>query len=410
MNTIFFNTCILSLLLLFSNGTLAHAQQAAQNDLQRKSDVLAELLSSQLALSDKKLDNQSWRASSNQPQVTTFATNSGVFFRVKLQPNFGVINRIMTPDMIESVDVRKGKDGNTNVIVRGKAEVSSGTDTKTAGSKDTQEEERKAYEAQQQQEYQDLKTSISTFLRDYTLVLTELNDDAQIHVNVVNDKVFQISRFGNNNNAEFETTLELNTKPIELSASIAMKDVRDFAKGKLDKEAFEKSVRFTTGESAKTPKDIQVYGDVLRGLYERNNTLNYFSSRDTEIISLGELGWSMNVKLYSSYRSGNRFTIVAQEQAQPVSQKEKDRFVLDTYPDWKEEFMGYLVDYGITLRSLEGQKKLMVYVELPECYSFDQQMPDAIRFELTAKLVDELRKGKLSREQAIAKLQYLEEN
>lgn len=373
-------------------------QSDTEQRLIKKAQVLEDMLDSYLQeqLMDEGSNGDKWRVFGRRgsTEISSYVSENGIYMRVKLNRiGSSIFGMGINPDDIGTINVERNEDGTNQIVVRGKYE---GEDFDTEQNNSQEKFEQK------------LRSTIIDFLRDYTLILSELDDDDIVSIQTLQDLAYQVRLLREQGTKTSE--IRIDDTDVQLLASATMKDIRAFASSKIDEQAFEERVKFEDASKNIVPRDLSVFADVLRGLYNRDQTQNYFSSQDAEIIPLGDMGYTLKFKLYSSYRRGNGFDIVAISGQEIVSQQAKDLFVVEEYPKWKEEFLSYLVDYGTTLRSLESTKKLMLEVILPECNEYDNSMPDKVKLEISGETVQALRSSKINRQEAKKQIRYLEIN
>lgn len=359
--------------LSFSNKL--QAQKTEKEDrLRQKTEVLEDILQKLLLNSSKKGLNYVFYG---DKRVETRITDKGILFTVNQDRRLEDIE----VNTIRSIDVNKGTNGAGTIRVDVKGKELDEMDSKTT-----------------QKALKDYQPAIVDFFADYAMLLTDLEDSDRVNILLKSSNspfVFRVRESENAFGFRNEYVQGNSDQQNQLSASVQMNDVRKLMQGKIKREDFENYVQFEITEPEKTPVDVDIFTNVLEGLYTIRNTKNYFTTEPISYSNLASLGYLFKIKLYSSYRNNDQYEIVAKRDKKLFSQQEKDQFVLDSYNSWREECIQYIMDYGMTLKSLEKDRSVQFEITLPNCDTFDDKMPDMLRLQFSSSLFEEYRQGKL---------------
>jgi hypothetical protein len=229
------------------------------------------------------------------------------------------------------------------------------------------------------------------------MLLRELPDEASVTILIQNNKARYVFRSNNNENIFGRSTFNSNEQnEKELRASVRMKDVRALNQGRINRDEFNKTISYEISLPKETPTDVTIFNNIFETLYSQKNTTTYFISEPIVYSDLGSIGYRFSLELYSAYREGDKFRIVAEKNSPYVTQLEKDQFVLDTYPKWKQNFIDNLADYAINIKSFDKDRNITFEVKLPSCPSFEEKMPNQLNISLTTKNLEDYRSGKMS--------------
>lgn len=359
------------LLFLLAINTLNAQSSIANNEaLAQKVNVVEDIL--RKILFDKTSNSRNvfiW----NSNKIETIINDQGILFTVN---KVDALSEIVVVDGIRSIDVKKN-DTQSTITLDMKEETNKNEAKKTS--------------------LEDLKPKIEEFFADYIMLLRELPDEASVTILIQNNKARYVFRSNNNENIFGRSTFNSNEQnEKELRASVRMKDVRALNQGRINRDEFNKTISYEISLPKETPTDVTIFNNIFETLYSQKNTTTYFISEPIVFSDLGSIGYRFSLELYSAYREGDKFRIVAEKNSPYVTQLEKDQFVLDTYSKWKQNFIDNLADYAITVKSFEKDRNITFEVKLPSCPSFEEKMPNQLNISLTTKNLEDYRSGKMS--------------
>lgn len=320
----------------------------------------------------------------NSNKIESVLRDNGVVFTVN---KIEALSDIVIVDGIKSINVNKSDNKSTITLGMRENEKEKVVASKNSPKQTTLEE---------------IQPKIEDFFADYAILLRELKDDAIVTILVQNNKPRYVFKTNSNSTifgfgtASFKADNDKDDSNKELHASVKMKDVRDYSLGKIDRKQFNETINFNISLPKETPTDITIFNNIFETLYSQTNTQNYFISEAITYSDLGAIGYRFTLELYSAYKEGEKFRIIAKRDEPNVSQLEKDQFVLDVYPEWKESFLTNLIDYAITIKSFQSDRAINFEIQLPSCPSFDEKMPDQLSISFNANYLEDYRAGKLS--------------
>lgn len=365
----------LLLFLLTINTLNAQTSIASNEALAQKVNVVEDIL--RKILFDKTSNSRNvfiW----NSNKIETIINDQGILFTVN---KVDALSEIVVVDGIGSIDVKKNDTQSTITL-----DMKEETKDKTVSNKDVKKNT-----------LEDLIPKIEDFFADYIMLLRELPDEASVTILIQNNKARYVFRSNNNENIFGRSTYKINDdQEKELRASVRMKDVRALTQGRINRKEFNTTISVEISSPKETPTDVAIFNNIFETLYNQKNTTDYFISEPVVYSDLGNIGYRFSLEFYSAYREGDKFRIVAEKNSPYVTQLEKDQFVLDTYPKWKQNFIDNLADYAITVKSFENDRNITFEVKLPSCPSFEEKMHNQLNISFTTKNLEEYRSGKIS--------------
>jgi hypothetical protein len=366
---------LMLVLITASNIVKAQNNLSTNEELAQKVNVVEDIL--RKVLFDQTSNSRNvfiW----NSNKIETVISDQGILFTVN---KVEALSEIVVVDGIRSIDVKKNDQQSTITL-----DMKEETIDKASNSKNPKKTT-----------LEDLIPKIEDFFADYTLLLRELPDDATVTILIQNNKPRYVFRSNGNENIFGRSTYKVNDdKEKELRASVRMKDVRALTQGRINRNEFNKTISIEISSPKETPTDVSIFNNILETLYNQKNTQDYFISDPIGYADLGNIGYRFSLELYSAYREGSSFRIVAKNNEPNVNQTEKDQFVLDAYPKWKQNFLDHLTDYAITVKSFEKDKTIAFEVKLPSCPTFEDKMPNQLNISFTTKNLEDYRSGKIS--------------
>lgn len=234
----------------------------------------------------------------------------------------------------------------------------------------------------------ELKNQISTFLADYADLIGQLKPSDRIVVQMKNKNEF-----------EFYTGRSKSKSNPSLTAEVLKSNLTAQRQGKISRDELIDRIEFKGGEEKEVAKDVELFATIFARLYEPDLSSTYYlSSRNIGYNRLENLGVTFSMKFYSS-SSDNGLHTIRTTGERGLTQEERNEIVNAMYPEFVASFKQNLLDYGRTVKSLEGEEKLIFKVRLTECKDCD--MPREIEVMVSAKTLSDYDKGSISKDKAM---------
>ncbi|MFC2188706.1 hypothetical protein ACFCT7_15420 [Fulvivirgaceae bacterium LMO-SS25] len=246
--------------------------------------------------------------------------------------------------------------------------------------------------------------SIREFLIEYGSFLKDLKPDEKIVVQYPFVKMETEGKGTRDNVAIWSFN---STNKATRSFSITKKDADAYRNGSITKE--EALSRITVEENLpeEVATDLRVLGELMNSLYSERNSKTYFSTTNPTIVKTKGMGAIYSWAVYSAYNDsfGYRLPTLSMG-AETVDEKNRNELVKAAYPNFLKSFKENLVDYGRTVKSLEGNEKIVFNIRMTKCDGCG--IPNMLKVEMDRATIEDYNQGKLSRSQAITKLKVIE--
>ncbi len=244
--------------------------------------------------------------------------------------------------------------------------------------------------------------NIKVFMLDYGHIISHLKDE---------DKIKIISKGQNNKNYYYRTEngrMEQSNDYNEFSAEIKMKDVRAFQKGDLSKEEAESRIKINNkNEEKPLAKDIAVFKSIMDRLYKSDLSETYYLKSGISHEEIEALGIIIYLEMASSQRINDYFSMPTQGN-QKFSQSERDEKVKAIYPQFEEELINNILEYGKNISSLGEDDKLIFKVNITECNGCG--IPENLEIQIDSKTLKYLKSGKMDEKAAKKELKVVQGN
>ena len=382
---------ILSMIILISTTFSLQAQQS--ESLKRDMEVTANLLSSLL----KTNTVNSFSRVGTDGIETSYNEGFGVVYDLKGNTYVYLNPVFMTNPSTNSNDGAIELEDNSRSIlgtrVQGYAVSSTGRVQGVSTSGNNREEEETKTE-----------NSIKEFLIEYGSFLKDLKPEETIMVQYPHRKM-ESQQSGNGNNITVFNYFS-DTKGTK-NFSIKKKDADAYRSGSISKE--EALSRITVEEMLpeEIATDLRVLGELMNSLYSVSNSKSYFSNSNPTIVKTKGMGAIYSWAVFSAYNDSFGYRLpTLTKGAVTVDDKNRNEIVKAAYPAFLESFKENLVDYGRTIKSLENKEKIVFNIKMTRCQGCG--IPDVLKVEMDRATIEDYNQGKLSRQQAIARLKVIE--
>ncbi len=246
--------------------------------------------------------------------------------------------------------------------------------------------------------------SIREFLIEYGSFLKDLKPDEKIVVQYPFVKMETEGKGTRDNVAIWSFN---STNKATRSFSITKKDADAYRSGNITKEEALSKIEVEENLPEEVATDLRVLGELMNSLYSERNSKTYFSTTNPTIVKTKGMGAIYSWAVYSAYNDsfGYRLPTLSMG-AETVDEKNRNELVKAAYPNFLKSFKENLVDYGRTVKSLEGNEKIVFNIRMTKCDGCG--IPNMLKVEMDRATIEDYNQGKLSRSQAITKLKVIE--
>lgn len=267
----------------------------------------------------------------------------------------------------------------------------------------------------------EIKSRVAEFLLEYASTIGQLADENKI-------MVIHGAKSGSNRtvwnyrvsvNGTVVDEKDSESLPV-ISASISMKDLRDYRSGRLDEAKVKQRITFANSEG-KEYMDLKVMGNIFETALRNETEESFRMSGGISFLMLdnygaifsfdARYGGGRNIlfgRLVDTQRrlrmdptqSGRRDEDRAQDAETLENEAAKLKENISTaYASLKTNVTEYMVDYGRTLSSVNTDQFILTSVNVSSAGI--EGIPERVDFQIKKSVLEQLDRGKISREEAL---------
>lgn len=239
----------------------------------------------------------------------------------------------------------------------------------------------------------DLSEVMIEFLVDYSQMINQLKPADKIMVSTKKSDYIYVGRSDGE---------EEHVGQAGITAEMTKQDHNDYIAGKLKREGLVEKIKVnkTNGETNRS-KDLDLFASMLSTVYDDEYTDSYFMSWKPEYQRLEGVGAIYSFKVYSSYDEDGWYRMPGIDK-NGLNSEQRNAEVEKLYPVFVKSMKESVVQYGRTITSLEPDEMILLKVTLTKCE--DCSIPKKIQFSVKQSVLTSFRTGKISEEDAIAKV------
>lgn len=285
----------------------------------------------------------------------------------------------------------------SNNLERDQAESNAVIARKQVMRSKTQSSKRKAKEDSTRNSYHDkLLEAAKTFIADYGDLLTQLQPNEKI---IVTNK---------SENANLRMTwigaLDGGQNQSLVIVEGNKGDVNQFRQGKMSRNDLMGKIKIVNSEiSDELQPDLELLSSILNRLYSRDLSKTFFADGNIYYERLKDFGALYHMQVYASSQTDEDMFEMPTLRLQDLTQTERDKKVKEMYPDFEKNIKEDVLEYGRTLKSLNGNETLMVDVNLTRCPHCG--IPSTLELSIRNSVLRDYSSGKISKEAALAKIE-----
>ncbi|WP_420580980.1 hypothetical protein [Reichenbachiella sp.] len=269
-----------------------------------------------------------------------------------------------------------------------------------SNSEDQDEEDDRGYNYETrgyQKDFEDLKPLyrqvMVTFLTDYADLIGQLADSEQVMLVTKGGP----QGFGT---ALYNSSIQVG----KFSASSTRKNIADFKAGNISRATFENRINFVDSKGdEKVAADLELFSSIFQRLYKTDLATTYYTSSPISYERLKNFGVIYRMKMYASITTGRDSYKMPTQRKSNLSRKERNEEVMALYPQFINEFKKNVLDYGKTIKSLEGDESILFQIRITDCNSCD--IPSEINVLVKQQTLLDLDGGSINKNEAIQQIQ-----
>ena len=270
---------------------------------------------------------------------------------------------------------------------------------------------------------QSVVSRITEFLMDYGSTIGQLKDDENLMV-----------IYGSNANdtrlnyrvvvSGADVSRKEQSKLPVISVSAKVKDLRDYRSGRIDAAKMKERIKVSTTED-KVYTDLKVMGNIFETALNESGESSFRVSRTVSQIMLDNFGVIFSFDAHYSDNSNERYRTLdasgalyramqetqrrgrvrinnelSEEDVQKLKEEEQQLIenINAAFENFKTTIAEYLVDYGRTLNSIGSDQYILTSVTIQGRID---GLPERVDFQIKKSVLENLDRGKTSREDAI---------
>lgn len=247
--------------------------------------------------------------------------------------------------------------------------------------------------------FENSKKHIVTFFADYADLIGQLRPEERIKITSKSNS-FDAYVIGYGSSSTF-----MGSSGGGFSAEIKKQDITAYRSGKLSRSGFEGKVVFEKSKPHQKIQDLELFASIMRRLYSPDLSSTFFTSSTPRYERIDNYGAIFYMKTFSSYSEDNLYRMPVLDRSD-VTNDERKKTIIQLYPKFEKELSRNMIEYGRTISSLNQDEVLSMNVTLTRCN--DCGIPKSIVATISASILSDFNKGKISLENAIAKVEIRE--
>ena len=244
----------------------------------------------------------------------------------------------------------------------------------------------------------DFEQIMIEFLVDYSQMINQLSPTDKIVVSTKKSDYMYVTT----------TTVNINEGDGHgITAELLKKDHNDYMSGKIKRDQLVAKIKINKNNGSELrSKDLDLFGSMLKTLYEDSYTDTYFISWKPEYERIKGVGAIYNFKVYSSYEDNGLYNMPGLNKSGMTGEVRNEN-VEKLYPVFVKSMKENIVQYGRTINSLESEEVLILKITLTKCD--DCTIPKKIQFSVKQSVLANFNTGKISQNDAVSKIKVSEQ-
>ncbi|HEY4655762.1 MAG TPA: hypothetical protein VIH22_14670 [Cyclobacteriaceae bacterium] len=230
------------------------------------------------------------------------------------------------------------------------------------------------------------------FLADYGDMLSQVPDDEKIMIT-------------NRGNQPRMWVGALVPAPGRTHLAIELKkaDLNAFKQGSITREELIRRVAVMNAKATdEVEPDLELLSTIFSRLYRQDLSKTFFTEGTIPYERLKDFGVVYYMQVYSANRTFNRTYDMPTVGLQDIDQQQRDAKVKELYPKFEEELKENIIEYGRTLKSLDGDEQLIFNVSITQCEQC--HIPSTLELAIPGSVLKSYNDGKTDKNAAIAKI------
>jgi len=244
----------------------------------------------------------------------------------------------------------------------------------------------------------DFENIMVEFLVDYSQMINQLKPTDKIVVSTKKSDYMYVTT----------NTVNINEGDGHgVTAELLKKDHNDYMSGKIKRDQLIAKIKINKNNGSELrSKDLDLFGAMLKTLYEDSYTDTYFISWKPEYERIKGVGAIYNFKVYSSYEDNGLYNMPGIDKS-GITGEVRNENVEKLYPVFVKSMKENIVQYGRTINSLSSDEVLILKITLTKCD--DCTIPKKVQFSVKQSVLADYNTGKISQNDAVSKIKVSEQ-
>jgi hypothetical protein len=153
-------------------------------------------------------------------------------------------------------------------------------------------------------------------------------------------------------------------------------------------------------------KDLDLFGSMLKTLYEDSYTDTYFISWKPDYERIKGVGAIYSFKVYSSYDDNGLYSMPGIDRS-GLTGEVRNENVEKLYPVFVKSMKENLIQYGRTINSLESNEVVILKITLTKCD--DCTIPKKVQFSVKQSVLADFNAARISQDAAVSQIKTSEQ-
>lgn len=381
---------IFIIILVFA-GTISFAQKIDQERMQRDLSIAENALGTIIKQNYEK-------------------RNMWLEIKANYTPGFGVTIRLPNENANWIYEYHHFSDGRTSVVApaasgSGDIIVYGNVTTTVSGQKPAKQDKDSEKIAKRNAESRDsaraayytaMIKSAKDFLADYGDLISQLQPEEKILI-TNRGEGGRYYDWGNRSQKRQLVTIE-----------VTKGDISSYRQSKITRDQLMSKINVVNTETTdEIETDLELFSSIMGRLYRSDLAKTYYSEGNIYYERLKNFGVIYYMSAYSSTeqnrqpsdKTQGRMWQMPTQRLEGLTQEQRDKKVIELYPQFEKELKEYIVEYGQTIKSLKDDEMIVFNVQITKCVGCN--IPSTLELSVKNGLVRKLAAGQTSKADVI---------
>lgn len=188
-----------------------------------------------------------------------------------------------------------------------------------------------------------------------------------------------------------------------LSIGLQKTDLNAFKNGSITRDELINRISVVTAKATdEVEPDLELLSTIFSRLYRPDLSTTFFIEGTIPYERLKDFGVVYYMQVFSANRTFNSTYDMPTVGLHDITQQQRDEKVKELYPKFEEELKENIIEYGRTLKSLNGDEQLIFNVSLTQCR--ECRIPATLELSVEGSVLKDYNEGKTDRNTAISNI------